>query len=134
MKNKAALQLLFFLGMMLLIAAEFSCTKAKEEALLPQANPVAVSFKTNLQPLFKSTCAISGCHTGSAPTGNLNLDSAVAYHNLFAKHEIDTLHPGQSSLYITLDASSPPMPPTGRLGQDTIDMVLRWIKEGAREN
>ncbi len=85
-------------------------------------------------PLFNSSCNLSGCHSGNNPPGNLNLEASVAYNNLFLKSEIDTIHPQYSSLYIKLNSASPTMPPTGRLPDIKVTMVLDWIKQGAKNN
>lgn len=40
------------------------------------------SFKLLQTELFAKSCAISGCHAGSVPTGGLSLESGVAWKNL----------------------------------------------------
>lgn len=45
-------------------------------------NPITVSFNEDIQPVFNQSCAVTGCHAGGAPAGNLNLSSGAAYGNI----------------------------------------------------
>ena len=96
--------------------------------------PDTVSFQTHILPVFRANCSIPGCHSGGSPSGNLNLSDSVAYDRLFAKHEIDTLNPPKSILYIQMNSTGTPMPPTGRLGDYEVELVLKWIQQGAKNN
>jgi len=96
--------------------------------------PDTVSFSRDVIPVFNDHCNISGCHSGGSPAANLNLEPDVAYADLFAKHEIDTITPTNSVLYIQMNSSSTIMPPTGRLDDYTVNLVLKWIEQGAKNN
>jgi hypothetical protein len=96
--------------------------------------PDQVSFSMHILPLFRQHCSIPDCHSGGSPTAHLNLGDAVAYDQLFAKHEIDTLAPTQSLLYRQMNSSGTPMPPTGKLGDYDVSLVLKWISQGAKRN
>jgi hypothetical protein len=46
--------------------------------------PTMVSYAQNIQPIFNTTCATSGCHAGPTvpASGNLDLSAGVSYANL----------------------------------------------------
>lgn len=41
-----------------------------------------MSFGTQVQPIFTTSCALAGCHTGAIPAAGMNLSSGHAYSNL----------------------------------------------------
>lgn len=41
-----------------------------------------VSFANQVQPIFTSTCASGGCHSGTRPSANLSLSSGASYKEL----------------------------------------------------
>lgn len=115
----------------------FSCRNDKIEGSPCNSSvPASVSFSGNLLPIFRAYCSIPGCHSGGSPTGNLNLEDPVAYSQLLhpGSGYVDTLNPSFSVVYIQMTSSSQPMPPTGKLEACKIEMVLRWIQQGARNN
>ena len=96
--------------------------------------PATVSFSHDILPIFNASCSTSGCHTSPSPKASLNLSAGVAYSQLFAKSEVDTLNPEKSLLYYHMNSFSGPMPPSGRLDNCTIKLVLRWIDQKAKNN
>jgi len=109
-----------------------SCKKGSTE---PVCNPPAtVSFSKDIQPIFNANCNTSGCHSGTKPAGNLNLESNQAYANLMDSKSgyIDTIKPENSILYVSMTSKTNPMPPTGKLDGCTTDLILKWIQQGAR--
>jgi hypothetical protein len=116
-------------AVLLVVAIASGCKKEAAVAPLPPL-PAVVSFGGHIQPFFSSTCAVSGCHTGSSPAAGLNLTASVAYNDLFLKHEIDTLSPTSSNLYIFMNSN---MPPSGKVPYD-LALVLKWIQQGAKNN
>jgi hypothetical protein len=104
----------------------------KKSAVTPPAQPLpaVVSFNRDIQSFFDASCATSGCHVGSSPASGLNLAPPSAYSNLFLKHEIDTLNPTSSNLYIFMNSN---MPPSGKNPYD-LALTLKWIQQGAKNN
>ena len=84
--------------------------------------------------MFSTNCSLSGCHISPNPKGNVDLSASVAYSQLWKHQLVDTLHPEQSVLYIQMNSVSNPMPPTGRLPDETIAMVYKWIQQKAPNN
>jgi hypothetical protein len=125
--NWLILVLLFFI---------VSCAYEKVEPEVVCATPDLVSFKKNIQPIFDNHCNSAGCHSGNNPPGNLNLEAAVAYTQLSKKSSgyLDTLNPTHSVLYAAMNSTGNPMPPNGKLDRCTLDLVLKWIQQKAKNN
>lgn len=114
----------------------WACTYEKVEPQLDCKSPAVVSFKDDIQPIFDTHCNNAGCHGGNNPAGNLNLEASEAYAQLWRKKSgyIDTLNPAYSVLYASMNATSNPMPPTGKLDACTLALVLKWIEQKAKNN
>ncbi len=88
-----------------------------------------VSFSNDIIPIFENSCLGGGCHS----TGGISPDltSTNAYNELFAKNQIDTLNPASSVLYEKIIS-------TGSMKNYTtpteVNLILEWIKQGAKNN
>ncbi len=115
----------------------FSCCKDNMDSQVCHSMlPDTVSFQGDIQPLFNTYCTNSGCHSGSEPSGNLNLVDSVAYQQLSKPGSgyINTTTPTHSILYSQMISASQPMPPDGKLDPCMTDLVLKWIEQGAENN
>ena len=121
----------------------FSCSYDKGSLPVPITNKtnscdtiVTVSFSKNVQPVFNAHCIDAGCHSGVNAAANLDLESSTAYTQLMKKGSgyIDTVNPNYSLLYAQMQSVSQPMPPTGKLDTCTLNLVLKWIKQKAKNN
>lgn len=125
-----------FLAIAILIGGLYtSCRKDVGPLVVPPAVTTPVSFRNDVQPIFNASCI--SCHNASHQY--LQLDSCCSYYELFftgsSAPYIDTLTPSNSLLIKRMTGEiGPTMPLTGQLPQDQIDLVLRWIEEGARNN
>ena len=91
--------------------------------------------------IFNAHC--TSCHSGSTPTGDLNLSSGKAYTNLVnvisTSSSLSRVKPGDSgNSYLIhrleeLNGESI-MPPTGNLAASHITLIVKWIDEGAQNN
>jgi len=113
-------------------------------ALLPVLLPVdlgAVDYEKDIMPVFMAKCA--ECHSDEAGNvkGGLKFDDPAHFHRRFDKNSV--VVPGDwdaSYLFVTLfrpadDKSA--MPPKGkgeRLTREEVELVMRWIAEGAPIN
>jgi hypothetical protein len=97
-----------------------------------------VSFSKQVAPLFQQTCVASGCHGGTQPAANLDLEFDVCWHSL-----IDFLPPivlpkngTNSPLVKYLDGRLAPQMPlrSQALTKNQITGVKTWINEGAQNN
>ena len=119
-------------ALVLFIITVSNCRKDRGDLYRPL--PDVPSFHNDIVPMFNSYCALSGCHEGGSPAGNLNLTAGVAYNQLFLRHEIDTITPANSNLYQRMSGSGFIMPPTGKLNHYYYDLVLKWIQQKAKNN
>jgi hypothetical protein len=131
---KKAIPVVFFV---LAGIAFSSCTSDKfETGPCISSIPDTVLFSQHVQPLLDTYCSTPGCHSGTIPAGNLNLENAQAYTELLqpGKGYVDTSNPKFSILHIQMNSTTQPMPPTGRLDACTVNLVLKWIEQGAKNN
>ena len=124
-----------------LLVVFISCANDKGEAVPAIVNCASdtisvVSFSKNIVPIFNTYCNYAGCHSGTTPTGRLNLTASVAYSQLMQKGTgyVNTTNPNYSVLYSEMNSTSKPMPPTGRLDPCTIKLVYNWIQQQAKNN
>jgi len=96
--------------------------------IVPEPIPTDVSFSADIIPIFTANCI--GCHTsgGQAP----DLTSANAYNSIISMNLVDTSNPTASILYVKVNTGA--MPPGGKLPQSQIDLILKWIQQGAKNN
>lgn len=109
-------------------------SKTKSDCLTPI--PDSVSFKNDLIPIFASNCAIASCHSGSRPEGNLNLEASVAYIQIIrvSRDYLNISKPFDSQLYNSLTSPANLMPPSGKMPDCKIDLIMKWMGQGARNN
>jgi RTX calcium-binding nonapeptide repeat (4 copies) len=104
--------------------------------------PPLVDYPTQIQPIFSNNC--TGCHGNVNPPVGLSLTSPSSYSNLVnvASGEVPSLkrvqpcNPDDSYLVQKLEGTAAAgermprgLPP---LSSDTINLIRRWITEGAR--
>lgn len=122
-----------------------SCeSKIVNEPVAPiNNNEMSSKFSDIQTKLFNVSCALSGCHSGSNPSGNLNLTSGSSYNQLVNVNSrenpsIKRVLPSSSSqslLIRKLEGNGTTiMPPSGKLSQKIIDSVKVWIDKGALNN
>lgn len=112
-----------------------SCRKDIGPIVIPPVNPPPVSFVNDIQPIFDASCV--SCHDEFHQY--LNLKPCCSYYELLFTGTnapyVDTINPEQSMIYMRLmGTASPAMPFGNPLPQNEIDLVLRWIQEGAKNN
>jgi hypothetical protein len=106
----------------------------------------AVSFRKDLLVLFRDECTM--CHQGEIPMGELNLTPAVAYQNLVrvqsVRSAMDRVAPGNPDRsYLLYKVSGRNalvkgggfgMPWGASLMPGQVDLIRRWISQGAPDN
>lgn len=113
--------------------------KMKQEIVLTECTmgiPDTVSFSRDVAPLLAANCATQGCHTGTSPEGNLNLEASFAYAQITRKSKgyLDTLNPKRSVLYNSLTSPDNLMPPSGKMEDCKIDLIMKWMAQRAENN
>jgi hypothetical protein len=106
----------FFLSIVL-----FSCTNN-----LPDVNQMRqICFVTEVLPIFKSNCAISGCH----PQGS----EIPLYNYTSIMYQIDSGNPDNSEAYqVIISKWINAMPPDKALTEDARTTIRIWIEQGAK--
>jgi len=104
-----------------------SCTW---EEIKPQkvTTPDSARFSLNIQPIFNTNCAKSGCHIkgGQAP----DLSAGNAYTSLIYYGYVNTDFPETSIIYEKIKS--------GSMKDKATDadraLILKWIQQGALDN
>jgi mono/diheme cytochrome c family protein len=92
------------------------------------AGAQTVDYIKDVQPIFSENCTV--CHKGGSAPAGLRLDSAAG---LFSSHVIVPGNARESVLAQRLsDTSGNQMPPSGPLRKEQIDLIAKWIDEGAK--
>ncbi len=96
------------------------------------ANTTPVSFQKDVLPIFRSYCL--NCHGAGTgrPKGNVDLRTVAAIKKGGGGPILEIGNPEKSAIYFTiLDGS---MPPDGkRPTRDELEIIRRWILEGAKD-
>lgn len=115
-----------------------ACKHQLPESPNPIIQPPVVScdtkeicFESSILPIFKTSCAKSGCHDAASREGEYILDS---YANI-VKKGLNTGDAGNSKIYTVLSKSGsdqmPPLP-ASPLPQAQKDSIAKWINTGAK--
>jgi hypothetical protein len=118
--------LIFFIGLGL-----SSCYKniiLPDVAVDPDGPPQAVSFKTDLAPLFNASCALVGCHVSGAHHPYMTPD--VSYLQVVNGGFVDTSIPKESIIYKMINGEMREYIPSAADRQKVYD----WIRNGAPNN
>ncbi len=97
-------------------------------AVDPDGPPQAVSFSTDLAPLFDASCTDVGCHVSGGHKPYLTLD--VSYQQIVNGGYVNTEIPKQSTLYIMINGEMREYMPSAADRQKVYD----WIRNGAPNN
>jgi hypothetical protein len=90
-----------------------------------------ICFESSVLPIFKSSCALSGCHDATTKEGGFVLDS---YSNIIKKG-VNAGNANNSKIHEVLSKTgSEQMPrlPAAPLSKAQKDSIAKWINEGAR--
>jgi hypothetical protein len=115
----------------LLLFVTVGLTSCYKDVILPKVAttkpPQFVSFSNDLQPVFTTNCALSGCHVKGGQTPYLTPD--VSYQQLLGGY-VNTVKPEQSELYIMINGNMQVHI------QDAADRqrIYDWIRNGAPNN
>ncbi len=124
--KKAPVLFLALMGASLLMLS--SCYKDNEEDLYKnyysqgQCDTVSVSFSSDIMPIIKGNCAISGCHvqggTGPGIFGNYN-------------GVMDKVKNGTFEKRVLIDKNMPPAAPLSDCQQS---LIRAWLNAGSPNN
>lgn len=93
----------------------------------------ALSFSTDIIPIFQKNCALSGCHASGGHTPDLT--TANAYSSLVSGGFITANDPVNSVIMLWLTGKKSPVMPLGSGPNPDINAkVYAWINQGAKNN
>ena len=90
--------------------------------------PQFVSYSSDLQPLWTSNCALSGCHVPGSQMPYLT--EGISYDQLIGGGFVNTVKPQESELWIAINGIMLPHIPNASDRQKVYD----WIRNGAPNN
>ena len=90
--------------------------------------PQFVSYSGDLQPLWNTNCALSGCHVPGGQVPYLTED--LSYDQLIGGGFVNTVKPEDSRLWIALNGNMMSHLPSA----DDRQKVFDWIRNGAPNN
>src|SRR5688572_16276587 len=89
-----------------------------------------VCFEAEILPIFRNTCAKSGCHNAASANKGYVFET---YEGIRKGVEPGDLHESKIYRMITEDDTRKRMPRNApRLSDTVINLIARWIKEGAK--
>jgi hypothetical protein len=123
-------RVLIFGGLLLFMG--ISIVSCYQDVIIPPVSqntpPQFVSYSGDLQPIFTSNCALSGCHVTGGQMPYLTED--LSYDQLVGGGYVNTVVPEQSQLYIAINGIMMPHIPSASDRQKVYD----WIRNGAPNN
>jgi hypothetical protein len=121
-----------FLGLLCFLSVGIGLTGCYKDIISPETDPdgppQAVSFKTDLEPLFNAKCALSGCHVSGSH--NPNLAAGFSYGSLVNGGFVNTIVPKSSRVYVMISSEMSEYIPSPK----DKSKVLDWIRNGAPNN
>ncbi len=96
-------------------------------------DPDTVYFERDILPILSINCAYDGCHSATTASDGVVLDN---YQNVISTADVRPGDPGGSDLYEVITETDPskrmPQPPNKPLSQTQIDLIRKWILQGAQ--
>ena len=97
-------------------------------------SPDTVYFSRDILPLLKSNCAKSGCHDAISHQDGIILDN---FQHVMSSDVVRAFRPDNSDLFESITETNPnkrmPEPPNQPLTADQIDLIEKWILQGAKD-
>ena len=126
-------------------ALALACGDVKPLATGPDGDvPDPTATFTRVQgEVFTVSCAVSGCHTGTAPASNLDLSATAAYASVVGvaavqRAGLNRVEPGDPERSYLVkkmrgdaDISGSRMPPGGPYLEAQVRLVSDWVRRGA---
>jgi len=90
--------------------------------------PAVVSYTNDIQPIWNANC--TNCHNASfAP----DLQEGTSF-NAIMNNYVTAGNASSSTLFKVLNGQGVLMPPAGKISQNNINLVEKWINDGALNN
>lgn len=114
-------------------------TTTRDTTAIKPCDPDTVYFSRDILPILSSNCAIPQCHDSQSKQDGVILDS---YDNTIATGKIKPFEPTEGDFmklvtYEDFDPGDPnsvmPPLPNTKLSQADIDLIKKWILQGAQD-
>lgn len=129
--------LLPFFGLIMVMGTVSNCVHPPlvNPDKVESCDPNTVYFEKDILPILTSNCAAPGCHDAITAAEDIILNN---YTNVVTTTEIKIDDPMKSEIYEVMIETDPkkrmPQPDSGlSMPQDQIDLVLKWIQQGAKD-
>jgi len=109
-----------------LIGSAFMTLSCEKEKIMPTPLPSDISFSSDIQPIFNSSCI--GCHGDGGQ--NPNLTEGKAYANLVPNLIDTTVAAENTAFYQKISTGTM----KDKLGDADKAKILKWIQQGAKNN
>lgn len=90
-----------------------------------------VDYKAEIEPLLSISCGSKGCHGQGDSRGGVSVESYKGVEKIVRRYNLN-----KSDLWEVINASGEgrmPPPPAAPLNKEQLDLIERWIMEGAQE-
>ena len=98
-------------------------------------SPDTAYFQQQVLPVIVSNCSMSGCHDAVSHEDGIILTS---YASIMSTGKIKPGNPEDSELFEKIIANDNdnrmPPPPRSRLTTDQVEVIRKWIRQGAKNN
>jgi len=98
-------------------------------------DPDSAYFQTQVLPILISNCAKSGCHDATTHEEGIILNN---YSNIMVTGDVRAGRADQTDIYKVLIETDPdkrmPPPPENALSNAQVNLIFKWIEQGARNN
>ena len=109
--------------LIILVILLSNCTSVSPDDLtLP--TPTVVSYTANVKTIIDQSCATSGCHNTTSNTAGLTLVTFTQVKNAFINR----------NALGRMESTTNPMPPSGNLPSNSIQIIKNWRDQGYLEN
>ncbi len=106
----------------------YSCGGGSDDSMNGNNNPPpvtgTVTYAKDIQPIVMTTCATASCHLGNSGTAGFGLETYTLLKSAAQNRP----------LFVRIQSTTSPMPPTGKMSQATINLFLAWRDQGYLEN
>tara|TARA_R110002124_G_scaffold252177_4_gene417436 strand:+ start:228 stop:626 length:399 start_codon:yes stop_codon:yes gene_type:complete len=129
-----------YISFFLVLIFAASCVNNVEDQV-PEIPDEPISYASQIQPIFNTTCGGSSCHTNGGSANGVNLDSyQSAINSTGLSYGTLVIIPGnadESPLVDKLGANpefGSRMPLSGSISSSDVGKIIAWINQGALDN
>jgi hypothetical protein len=135
------------------VTARSGAKTAQFDLTVKGAQPVAISFSKDIQPIFNRSCALPDCHAGPEELAGegMVLAEGVSYNHIVKvpanqvfETTVNRIEPGDPDhsylvakllgTHRDLGGSGSKMPLDGTLPDADLQKIIQWVKDGALNN